>query len=227
MPLILHIDTSCELASVALSVDKTILAFDSNENFQDHASWIHLAIEGLTKKAGRSLSELSAVSVTIGPGSYTGLRVGLATAKGICYALKKPLITIPTLELVAAKAKESTAHVTDILYCPMIDARRMEVFTSFYDSSLTEIGKARAIILDETSFLEELKDQSIFFCGNGAAKFKQLCQHPQAQFFEEKASAENMMSLAIHRYRTNDFASLAYSVPLYLKEFQSNSTFRS
>lgn len=229
MSLLLHIDTSLELASVALSAENKLLAFASNNNQQDHAAWIHTAIEELMKKAEHALSDLAAISVTIGPGSYTGLRVGLSTAKGICYALKKPLITIPTLELIAATAKAVNAThepSTNWLICPMIDARRMEVFTALYDALLHEIGSARALILDETSFQQELKENKIFFCGNGAVKFKSICKAPFAHFISDNATAENMIPLAVQRYHNKDFADLAYSSPLYIKEFQASVSVR-
>lgn len=228
MSLLLHIDTSLESASIALSAENKILDFASNDHQQDHAAWIHIALESLMKKAGHSLSELAAISVTIGPGSYTGLRVGLSTTKGICYALDKPLITIPTLELIAASAKSHISENTEessinYMICPMIDARRMEVYTALYNASMKEISGAKALILDPQSFQTELEKNQIFFCGNGAGKFSGICSHPNAFFVKEPATAKNMVSLAWQRFCVHEFADLAYSTPLYLKEFHTTA----
>ena len=220
MSLILHIDTSLESASVALSIEKKCLALLLNDNQQDHAAWIHLAIRELFQQAGHTMQELSAVAVTIGPGSYTGLRVGLATAKGICYAVNKPLITIPTLQLLASVIKTTEAN-KDVLLCPMIDARRMEVYTATYDTSLKELAPAHALVLDENSFEKQLNNGKVFFCGNGAGKFRGICNHPHAHFEEEIATAAHMISLAWQRFEAKQFADLAYCDPLYVKEFQS------
>lgn len=218
MGLILHIDTALEVASVALAQEDSLLGFSSNELQNDHASWIHSAIEKLLKDANKEMQALDAVAVTIGPGSYTGLRVGLATAKGICYALQKPLITIPTLELIASALKVPT----QALIVPMIDARRMEVFTATYRGNLQEVKTPYALVLDENSFSEELLEQEVFFCGNGAAKFQSICQSPQAYFECSSATAAQMIPLGNIRFSEQNFADLAYSDPLYVKEFQSH-----
>lgn len=214
---ILYIDTALEVASLALAQDNTLLGFLLNEQQHDHASWIHTAIEQLLKEAKKEPQALQAVAVTIGPGSYTGLRVGLSTAKGLCYALQKPLITIPTLELIA-----STLKVADIArIVPMIDARRMEVFTATYNGAMQELEAPHAKVLNENSFSEELVDQQVFFCGNGATKFQAICRSTNAQFETRSATAADMIPLGIKRLRGQNFADLAYSTPLYVKEFQS------
>jgi tRNA threonylcarbamoyladenosine biosynthesis protein TsaB len=219
MGLILYIDTSLDVASLALAQEHTLLAFAKNEQQNDHAAWIHTAIQQSLKEANKSPQDLDAIAVTIGPGSYTGLRVGLSTAKGLCYALQKPLITVPTLELIASTIK-APANARII---PMIDARRMEVFTATYNRDLQELKAPYALILDENSFLEELNQHQVIFCGNGAAKFQNSCQAPNAHFESTAATAVNMIPLGLKRFQTQIFADLAYSEPLYVKEFQSKA----
>lgn len=219
MGLILHIDTALEVANLALSQEDMLLGTASNELQNDHAAWIHTAIEQLLKDAKKEMKELDAVAVTMGPGSYTGLRVGLSTAKGLCYALGKPLITIPTLELIASTLKVPE----EALIVPMIDARRMEVFTASYSGLMQELKAPYALVLDENSFSEELEKHPIFFCGNGAAKFQAICNSPHAHFEFTAAGAREMILLGNIRFQEQNFADLAYSSPLYVKEFQHNS----
>ena len=132
MSFVLHIDTAGQTASIAISANDTVLVEKLNANQFDHASWIHTALQEAMREANLSLEKIDAISVTIGPGSYTGLRVGLSTAKGLCYALEKPLITIPTLQLMASVIECDT----NTWICPMIDARRMEVYYALYDQTL-------------------------------------------------------------------------------------------
>src|ERR1051325_9884884 len=143
MALILNIDTAIETASICLSEDKNVLKFAINENQKDHAAWLSVAIKTLMKEAGIQLNQLNTIAVTIGPGSYTGLRVGLSAAKGLCYALNIPLITIGTLEMMAMAAKEEPVD----LLCPMIDARRLEVFTAVYNKKMEEVRSPHSLIL--------------------------------------------------------------------------------
>ena len=218
MGLLLYIDTALEVATVALAQENNLLGVASNELQNDHAAWIHTAIEQLLKESNKAPQDLQSVAVTIGPGSYTGLRVGLATAKGLCYALQKPLITIPTLELIASTLKVSP----EALIIPLIDARRMEVFTAIYTGDLQELAAAHALVLDENSFSAQLASKEVFFCGNGAPKFQAICQSPKAHFESTSVTAANMVSLGMQRFQAQNFADLAYSTPLYVKEFQSN-----
>jgi len=217
MSLILNIDTALERASVCLAKDGHALEVAINDNQKDHALWLHNAVDDLLKKTGNSVAQLEGVAVTIGPGSYTGLRVGLAAAKGLCYVLKIPLITINTLEVIAFAVKEEAAG----LICPMIDARRMEVFTALYDKHLNEKQSPQAIIIDETSFVTILSANNILFCGNGHKKFQALCTNPHAFFSENVADASHLAQLSFPRFSSNTFADLAYTEPLYIKEFYS------
>jgi tRNA threonylcarbamoyladenosine biosynthesis protein TsaB len=219
MSLILYIDTALEVASLALAQEHTLLGFSKNEQQNDHASWIHTAIQQLLKESNKTPQNLDAVAVTIGPGSYTGLRVGLSTAKGLCYALRIPLLTIPTLELIASTIKAPTnANIIS-----MIDARRMEVFTATFNGDLQELTAPHALILDENSFSEVLKYQQVFFCGNGAGKFQTICHSANASFESTSTTAVDMIPLGMKRFREKNFADLAYSGPLYVKEFQSQA----
>ncbi len=217
MSLILHIDTALSAASVCLSKNDTVIAISYNENLQNQASWLHTGINELMKKSGIKISSLAAVSVCIGPGSYTGLRAGLSSAKGLCYALSIPLITVNTTEKMAMAVKEESVD----LICPLIDARRMEVFTAIYDKNMAEIKAPYALIVNETSFDEWLNGHSILFCGNATEKLKPLIKHTNATFSISIADATHMVPIAIDKFHKRDFAELAYTEPLYVKEFYS------
>lgn len=162
-------------------------------------------------------AQLAAVAVSTGPGSYTGLRVGLSAAKGLCYALSIPLIGINTLQMMAAAAQENTSE----LLCPMIDARRMEVFTAIYDQSLQKVLPPTNMILDENSFADRLTENPILFFGNGSKKAEGIINHPNARFADVSATAENMVALAAEKFKREEFLDLAYSEPYYGKDFHS------
>jgi tRNA threonylcarbamoyladenosine biosynthesis protein TsaB len=224
MALILNIDTATEHASVCLSVDGVLLAIECNPNQKDHAAFIQPAIKKLLSSANCHLSSVNAIAVSNGPGSYTGLRVGLSTAKGICYALDKPLILINTLEIIATAAIEksdelSFANNEQPLFCPMIDARRMEVFTAVYDHQLKEILPPSAMILNENSFGDLLHQHTIILNGSGTEKCKNVIAHNNAYFFQVQHDARHMGTIAEKLYLLKSFADKAYSEPYYLKEF--------
>jgi len=222
MALILNIDTALDTASVSLAKDGLVLQQAISENQKDHASWLHIAIEELLQKTGHTIKEVEAVAVSIGPGSYTGLRVGLASAKGLCYALNIPLIAINTLTLIAFAAQKEAQ--SDDLICPMIDARRMEVFTALYNSELQEIESADALLIDENSFAEKLHSKKIIFCGNGSKKLQQIISLPNAIFSGIVAGPADLAQLSYKSFRNKEFVSLAYTDPLYIKEFYSPTT---
>ena len=217
MPLILNIDTALETASICLANDGKAIGTSVSKDQKDHAAWLQSAISAIMKKSGFELKDLNAVAVTIGPGSYTGLRVGLASAKGLCYSLNIPLIGINTLALMAYAAKDEE---TDLL-CPMIDARRMEVFTAVYTKSLKEVIRPQALVLSNDSFSELLTSNKILILGNGSKKFLALQNHSNAVFKELHYDASNMSSITLEHFTSQQFADLAYSEPLYLKEFFS------
>lgn len=220
MAYILNIDTAVTSASVCLSYEKECVAFSSNEEPRESAAWLHTAIQQIMQQQNVELQQLSAVAISAGPGSYTGLRVGMAAAKGICYALKKPLIAINTLQMMAAAVVVEQNIATEWL-CPMIDARRMEVFTAIFDQTLNEIVSTTAIILSPETFVEHLETKKILFFGNGSNKFSSLQQHSNALFVSITASAKHLPVLAFDKLIQNNFTDLAYSEPLYGKEFFS------
>ncbi len=217
MPLILNIDTALETASICLAKDGKVIKSSSNKEQKDHAAWLQSAISELMKVSGTGLNELNSVAVSIGPGSYTGLRVGLSSAKGLCYALNIPLIALSTLEIMAYAAKNEETN----LLCPMIDARRMEVFTAVYTQSLEELIKPHALILESNSFSELLISNKILFFGNGSKKFSSLLFHDNAVFKQVSYDATNMASLSFNCFLLQKFANLAYTEPAYLKDFFS------
>jgi len=221
MSLILQIDTATEKAHVSLARDGRVLQQLRSDSQKDHASFLQPAIGQLVKEEGVTLNDIDAVSVTMGPGSYTGLRVGMASAKGLCYVLNKPLIALNTLEVIALSTMHAAgAQYAATLFCPMIDARRMEVFTALYNSSRQLILEPCAMILDNTSFNTELEKSAVLFSGNGSAKFRSVCDHPNARFYDVAVTAEAMATLSLEQFSAQRFASLAYTEPLYIKEFQ-------
>lgn len=225
MALILNIDTALDSAYISLAENQKGLGHTINETTKDDAAWIQPAISRLIKDTGRNLAELAAVGVSIGPGSYTGLRIGLATAKGLCFALRIPLVTINTLEVMAfsaineIKAQAPDLVTGDLLVCPMIDARRMEVFTAVYSSSLAEIYEPQARVVDALSFEELLGRQKMLFLGNGSIKFQSVCQNANAIFKKLGLNPFALSALTYKNFIGNNFATLAYAEPLYLKEF--------
>ncbi|MFM9911008.1 MAG: tRNA (adenosine(37)-N6)-threonylcarbamoyltransferase complex dimerization subunit type 1 TsaB [Chitinophagaceae bacterium] len=222
MALILNINTATEIAGIYLSKDGELIASSYNEQQYDHATWIHQAIDKILKQNSYTVKDLVAVAVTAGPCSYTGLRVGMATAKGLCYALTIPLITESTLKLMAAEAisqHPDTAMIEPEYFCPLIDARRMEVFTALYDGQLKEIIQPRALILEEHSFEQYLSLGVINFFGSGSDKWEKMAGHSKFRFINLIASGKQFSILSYSKFIKQEFAILAYEEPVYLKEF--------
>ncbi len=223
MGLLLHIDTATEYASVCLSKNGISIGFAENTDQKNHGSFLQPAIQNIFKIVDFSITEIDAICVSNGPGSYTGLRVGLASAKGLCYALNKPLIAINTLEVIANATIENLLKNETIesstLFCPLIDARRMEVFTAIYNQSLTNIELPSAKILDENTFTDILKQHKIVFCGSGSEKLKTVLQHSSAIFSSIQHNASHLINIAEKQFVKNNYASLAYIEPYYLKDF--------
>lgn len=191
---------------------------------KNHASFVQVAIQSLSAKQGARLSTLDAVCVSAGPGSYTGIRVGLATAKGICYALNKPLIMVNTLEMMAYSVLAAASNgllslPEEALLCPMIDARRMEVFTALYTPEMNEIQVPQARILEPGCFDTILDRQPVLFFGSGHEKLKNIVTHPAALFSGHRHQAADLKVPALKKYYAGEFSDLAYSEPLYVKEF--------
>lgn len=218
MALLLNIDTAVQSASICLTNGEKVFAELKNPSGREAASWLHVAIPQLLQDNHTSLQQLNAVAVCAGPGSYTGLRVGMAAAKGLCYALNIPLITLNTLQVMAASA----GSVAVDLLCPLIDARRMEVFTALYNQSLEEVMPSTSLILDNGSFRSWLAKNTICFLGNGSEKARAVIRHEHAAFLSIETSAANMARLSATKFDAAQFSDLAYTEPFYGKEFHSS-----
>lgn len=211
---------------MALSEHGTLLALEESTSQHSHAEQITVFSEQVLYRAGRSFSDLDAIAVSKGPGSYTGLRIGVSTAKGFCYSLSKPLISVGTLPALAAgmisQITEKGENPDDFLYCPMIDARRMEVYAAVYDSKLNVKRKVEANIVEEGSFGEFLDKQKVIFVGDGATKCTDvLSGNTNAVFPEEPflPSATYLMAIAEQKFSQKEFEDVAYFEPFYLKDF--------
>lgn len=222
MALILHIDTASSTASVSIAENGKIIRSVENKLQHEHASFLQPAIKTMFNEAGINLGSIDAVAVANGPGSYTGLRVGMASAKGLAYALNKPLIAIGTLPLMAHAAAQAERD-ENILYAPMIDARRMEVFTAVYDSEGKEIASPVAKILYNDSYVAVLLQKKTLFFGSGAAKWKTICTDANALFSGDYPTVQSFAQMSMEAYNAKEFATLAYSEPQYLKEFYTGS----
>jgi tRNA threonylcarbamoyladenosine biosynthesis protein TsaB len=219
MALILQIETATQVCSAALSVNGETIALKELQANNIHAGSLTLFIQEVMASGGYSYSNLDAIAVSKGPGSYTGLRIGVSTAKGLCFALDKPLIAIGTLGMMAKGFLKANPDYNGLV-CPMIDARRMEVFTSVFDSSLATIEPVSAKIIDELSFKDQLNQAPVTFIGDGAEKCKAALNHPNALFSAENFnSAGNMSELSFDAFSNQSFEDLAYFEPFYLKDF--------
>ena len=220
---ILNIDTSTDVCSVALTCDGEILEHREDYEGQNHAKVLSAFIKDMLDYATPRGIKLDAVAVCTGPGSYTGLRIGLSEAKGLCFGYDIPLIGLSTLELLTVTVMFKEFWDEDVLFVPMIDARRKEVFTGVYDLALNKVMQPQPLILDENSF-SEFKDRKLVFFGNGSDKAKDILNIPNAKFIQKiKPEAVNMMALSERSFRNNNFIDIAYSTPDYLKEFQSTT----
>lgn len=221
MSLILNIDTATALGSVCLSKDGQVLQTLVNREQQDHAATMVLFVQEILQTQQVKPAQLDAIAVSAGPGSYTGLRVGVATAKGLCYAWEKPLIAVSTLQMMA-QGLLTQLQDTGAMYCPMLDARRMEVYTALYKADLAPVIAPQALILTPDAFSEQLNAGKIYFFGNGSEKWQQLLSPgPNALFVPYEISAAHMISLSEAAFDRKDFADTAYFSPFYLKPFYS------
>jgi len=224
MAFILTLETSTDVCSAALFNDGQLLCYRENSEGFSHAALLAVFVDELLKEAAVLPKELSAICVGKGPGSYTGLRIGVSTAKGICYAAGLPLIAIDSLLLLCYGAKEQARALVgesdSFLMCPMIDARRMEVYSALYDEEFKLHDSVKAVIIEQTSFEPFLEKGKVVFFGNGAAKCNELIDHPNAIFLEGNfASAKNLITPALDAFKKKDFVDLAYFEPFYLKDF--------
>jgi tRNA threonylcarbamoyladenosine biosynthesis protein TsaB len=224
MSLVLNIDTALEIASVSIAKDGEILSQKINDRQQEHAAWLHYAVQKMLDSTSIELNNFAAIAVVSGPGSYTGLRVGMAAAKGFCYTTGIPLIAINTLELMAFAISENnkvnnTADGDALVFCPMIDARRMEVFTALYDNELREIRAPAAVILKDDFFADFLREKHLLFFGSGSKKLTFLNNQKNVSFSDYNYTTKDVALLTYKKLSSFRFTNLAYSEPFYLKDF--------
>lgn len=219
MATILQIETATGVCSAAISKNGVTIALKEESNKNIHAQKLTLFINEMMQAENLSYQQLDAVAVSKGPGSYTGLRIGVSTAKGLCFALEKPLISVNTLELMAAGYLQKHPEFEGLL-APMIDARRMEVYTAIYTNKLLLKEAVSAKVIDEKSFIFELSNNYIVFFGDGVAKCQTFIKHPNARFLIDNFnSAAHMSKLANEAFKQKKFENVAYFEPFYLKDF--------
>lgn len=225
-PLILHLESATNVCSVALSEGEKILAIRESAEDRSHGKLLTVFVEEVLKEAGKNADQLDAVAVSKGPGSYTGLRIGVSVTKGIAYARNIPVIGIITLQSMTLTAMDNQSvqqlqrDHPDLLFCPMIDARRMEVFCAIYDARMNETAPVSAIIVEENSFKKVLDTHHVVFFGNGADKVKGTIQHENAHFITGiEPSSKQMVPLASEAFNKKQFEDTAYFEPFYLKDF--------
>ena len=213
---ILNIETSTTNCSVSLSENGRLIGLKEDNSLEySHAERLHVYIDEVLKTAKVSKTQIAAVGISKGPGSYTGLRIGVSAAKGLCYALKIPLISILTLEALAHQVVNPQGPIVS-----MLDARRLEVYSAIYDASYNETRTTEAEVLTSESYKELLESTPVYFIGNGVAKTQLLLSHPNAIFIENKLpSAAQMCTLTHAKFNDNDFEDVAYFEPYYLKDF--------
>ncbi len=216
---ILCIETSTTVCSVCVTADEKVIYFREINNGFSHAENLHGFIEEVLKESNLTFSQLSAVAVSKGPGSYTGLRIGVSAAKGLCYALNIPLISIDTLQSMTWAVAQSKSE--DILFCPMLDARRMEVYCEVYDKNIETMLPVSALVLDENSIKIFNLEKPICFFGDGVSKAKELLQKNEHAIFIENIfpSSKNMVALSLQKFNQKQFENVALFEPFYLKEF--------
>jgi tRNA threonylcarbamoyladenosine biosynthesis protein TsaB len=218
MGIILNLETSSTNCSVCLTKDGVILAMKelNSENYS-HAEKLHVFIEEVMKEATLKIQDLEAIAVSKGPGSYTGLRIGVSAAKGLCYALGVPLVSVSTLKSMASQLKSVDE---DALIIPVLDARRMEVYSAVFDNHLNQVRETKAEIIDEQSFEEYIGSTSVHFLGSGAEKIKGIFNSDNLTFhLDVVPSAKEMALISFDKFKNKDFEDVAYFEPYYLKDF--------
>ena len=223
MSLILNLETSTHICSVSLSEGDKIIAWKEDSEGRNHATLLSVFIEDLLKENGLNPEDLDAIAVSKGPGSYTGLRIGVSTAKGMAYALSKPLISVNTLKMMAVgylQIHEELKSQNKVLLIPMIDARRMEVYSAIYNPSLDTIRTIEADIIDENSFKNYTDKYQIIIFGDGAEKCSAVLNHPKINIDKEyNLSSKFMAEISNKKYEQKLFEDVAYFEPFYLKDF--------
>lgn len=216
MALILNIETASTNCSVSLAKDGQTIALkeDNNKNYS-HSERLHVYIQDVLYQCSSKLKQIDAIAVSKGPGSYTGLRIGVSAAKGLCYSLNIPLISVLTLQSLAHQIKPKSGFIV-----PMLDARRMEVYSTIYNFKHELIRDTEAQILDDHSFQDILNNDEVCFIGSGVEKTKELIKHKNSKFIEDKLPSANEMSkLSFDKYKIGDIENVAYFEPYYLKDF--------
>lgn len=222
MSCILNIETSTNVCSVSVSEDFRVVWNEEDHSGPNHSVSLGVFVEKALAEISNGGVKLDAVAVSWGPGSYTGLRIGLSTAKGVCYGSGAKLISVPTLKVLCVPALLGKEIEDDALLCPMIDARRMEVYAAVYDRALREVRPVGADIVEADTYKEFLDSHPVYFFGNGADKCKDVITHPNARFIPGiEPLARNMHTLAERSFNEGNFEDVAYSTPFYLKEFHA------
>ena len=220
MSRILCVDTSSFICSVSVFENLSLISSHSSEVERSHSKLIIQLIDQSLKDAKIKINEVDAFAVSMGPGSYTGLRIGVSTIKGLCYSLEKPLISINTLEILSKSALNHINNSNDFFICPMIDARRMEVFTKMLDNDFNEVEKDKALILDDKSFNDSGGDKLIYFFGDGSNKFQKITNNKNFYFIDNIVSSSKYMGeLANIKYENNQFENFTTFEPFYIKDF--------
>lgn len=217
MAKIINLETATTNCSVSISVDGKVVAIkEENTANYSHAEQLHVFIEEALKEASFSFSDIDAIAVSKGPGSYTGLRIGVSAAKGLCFSLDIPLISIPTLESMANQLKVGSNEIV----IPVLDARRMEVYSCVFDATLNEIRETKAEVIDENSFSTYLTFNKVHLIGSGAKKCEETLKYSNFEFYTDAfPSAKEMALLAEEKFNKKDFEDVAYFEPYYLKDF--------
>ncbi len=223
---ILHLESATNICSVAISQDQDVLTLKESAESNSHSRLLTVFVEEALKELQLKVEDLDAISVSIGPGSYTGLRIGVSAAKGLAYGAGIPIISVDTLEILANRVRLEILpglafEENQALFLrPLLDARRMEVYTTLYDSSLHELDKVRAELITEDSFSTDLESKTVLFFGNGAEKCSEIITHPNAHFIQNiETSSAFMISIAYDKFIRKEFVDTAYFEPLYLKDF--------
>lgn len=220
MATILHIETSTDVCSVAVSEDGQVIFDQEDHSGPNHAERLGTMVDEALSFTDNHAIPFDAVAVSCGPGSYTGLRIGVSMAKGVCYGRNLKLIAVPTLELLSVPILLREIPEEDALLCPMLDARRMEVYAGIYDRGLKSIRPIQADIVDGETYKAYLDERPVYFFGNGAKKCQEAILHPNAHFIEDiEPLAKWMQPLAEKRFLNEQFEDVAYFVPFYLKDF--------
>lgn len=233
MPRILNIETTGTNCSVALSKDSVVQNIKEDKEGRAHASKLAVFIDEILREEQLKIKDLDAISISKGPGSYTGLRIGVSTAKGLCYGAGIPLVSVHTLQALSQHLLDNLDEYgfssSDNPYLvPMIDARRMEVYAAVFDMENQFVRDVKAQIIDENSFQEWLTEHKLIFFGNGAAKCKEVIRHEHASFIDDlELSAKNMVKLSEKQFLNQQFEDVAYFEPFYLKDFQTTTPKKS